>query len=716
MIAVLCLSLTLIGQTPVDSKPKPLDPDEIKREYKDKASAAGRDASQHVLLALWCEARGLKSERVKHLVLAVHYDPLDASARGLIGQIFQKEWLNPDTAAERMRADQTLAKKLADYHALRDEMTASVAADRARVRSLDESGRAYEAASLRVHIDRKLAPKHVQIGDWCTENGLKKIATAHYTTAKTLDPSRDLAWKRLGYIKHDGRWMTHEQIDASKEDKHKQLQADHYWEQSLKKWWNQLGDKRLREEAERLLDSVTDPRAVPAIRKVFSDQRPAVHHLAIRILSHIEGGEAVRTLASEAVQNDDEGVRGAAIRALASRPIHTYAAPLIDMIRTPATYEYRPVAGPGSTGGLVVDTPRYRLERVYTAPPAFTIDPMFRGYVGYDINGMPIAAHFNELKYLADIPAQGLTRFDDPVLQNIEARTAQLIAIADVKAAFAQQLLANDIRAIETANARGSVMNARIIAVLQGAARAPEKLGEDETAWHTWYFDKLGYRYMPPRPILISQLADPMLSAPDFSYLPAIHMMSTADCFAAGTLVHTTNGKKAIETLDVGDDVLSQNVATGALDFKPILLVHHDPPSETIKLTLDDRETITTIGYHRFWRPGIGWTQANDLKVGDHTRVLDGIMTVTKVEPGPVVPVYNLDVADDHTFFVGENDVLVHDNSFPDSSRIVPFDAIDRSASRKSTAAELSPAKTADTPEPRSKSDANDFHQIYPER
>ncbi len=711
MISILCLSLALIGQAGVDSKPKQADAEDIKREYKDKASAAGRDASQHVLLALWCETRGLKAERVKHLVLAVHYDPSNETARGLIGQVFQKEWLNPDTAAERMRADQTLAKKLAEYHSLRDETTASVASDRARVRSLEEAGRFYEAASLRVHIDRKLAPKHIQLGDWCAENGLNKIATAHYTTAKTLDPSRDLAWKRLGYIKHDGRWMTHEQIEASKEDKLKQIQADHHWEQALRKWWNQLGDKRLRNEADRLLDQVTDPRAVPSILKVFSEQRPAVRLLAIRMLSHIEGPEAVRALSSEAIGNDDEGVRAAAIRALASRPIHTYAGPLIDMIRTPATYEYRPVMGPGSTGGLVVDTPRYRIERVYTAPPPFTIDPGFRGYVGYDINGMPIAAHYNELKYIADIPTQGMTRFDEPILQDIEARTARLIAIADVKAVFAQQLLMNDIRSIETANARVGLMNSRVIAVLQDAARAPKDLGGDETAWHTWYYDKLGYRYTPPRPILISQLADPMLSAPDFTYLPAIHLMSTSNCFAAGTLVHTTNGKKAIESLDVGDDVLSQNVSTGALDFKPILLVHHDPPSETIKLTLDDRETITTIGYHRFWRPGIGWTQANDLKVGDHTRVLDGVMTVTKVEPGPVVPVYNLDVADHHTFFVGENDVLVHDNSFPDSSRIVPFDAIERGASTRSPA-----AKTADSPAPKSNRGDDDYRQIYPER
>ena len=48
--------------------------------------------------------------------------------------------------------------------------------------------------------------------------------------------------------------------------------------------------------------------------------------------------------------------------------------------------------------------------------------------------------------------------------------------------------------------------------------------------------------------------------------------------------------------------------------------------------------------------------------------------TVARAEPGDVVPVYNLDVARDHTYFVGEHDYLVHDNTRP-GAETRPFDA-----------------------------------------
>ena len=44
------------------------------------------------------------------------------------------------------------------------------------------------------------------------------------------------------------------------------------------------------------------------------------------------------------------------------------------------------------------------------------------------------------------------------------------------------------------------------------------------------------------------------------------------------------------------------------------------------------------------------------------------------VEAGPVQPVYNLDVADDHDFFAGQRGALVHDNTLP-GLRQAPFDA-----------------------------------------
>ena len=48
---------------------------------------------------------------------------------------------------------------------------------------------------------------------------------------------------------------------------------------------------------------------------------------------------------------------------------------------------------------------------------------------------------------------------------------------------------------------------------------------------------------------------------------------------------------------------------------------------------------------------------------------------VTAIEDGQVVPVFNLDVADDADFFVGDAAALAHDNTLP-SLRELPFDAV----------------------------------------
>ena len=102
-------------------------------------------------------------------------------------------------------------------------------------------------------------------------------------------------------------------------------------------------------------------------------------------------------------------------------------------------------------------------------------------------------------------------------------------------------------------------------------------------------------------------------------------------------------------------------------------MIHHNPPSPTFLIKVAG-ETIVSSPFHRFWKAGQGWAMARDLKPGDTFRLLDGLSAVESVEPGPVQPVYNLDIAEDHDFFVGVAGALAHDNTLPDL-RQAPFDA-----------------------------------------
>jgi hypothetical protein len=137
---------------------------------------------------------------------------------------------------------------------------------------------------------------------------------------------------------------------------------------------------------------------------------------------------------------------------------------------------------------------------------------------------------------------------------------------------------------------------------------------------------------------------------------------SSAECFAAGTPVATLTGPTAIERLSIGDRVLSQNPDTGELAYKTVTAMTIRPPTETVLVRTTRGEFRASRG-HPFWIVGKGWRMAKELEIGDRLHCLEGSARVTVIDSQPTEKVYNLTVADFGTYFVGQGQVLVHDNS-----------------------------------------------------
>ena len=636
MVHVVLIAVGLVGLSP--QEPTPPSASDLKT-YEAVRPKAGRDPTAHVKLALWCEAHGLNDERVRHLAQAVAIDPKHVTARGLLGLIdFGGRWLSPEQVGDRRKSDQVLMKKMEEYHARRAALE----------RSLETSKRG--AAD-----PRKASRAHEKLGTWCEEQGLKDQALAHFTMAVQLDPYHQSTWKHLGYVKRRGRWMSREQIAADERETDAQRKADKHWEPLLRKWKGWLGQKIRRAEAEEMLAKVVEPDAVHSIMRVFGSGPADQQLIAVSMLGRIDGPAASKELARSAVFSDSESVRQAAMAALKGHVLRDYVGELIEMVQSPVDYQVHPVQGPGSTGALSIDTPRFHLVRTYDVPPAFTLASTFRGYVGYDANGMPVVAPGKELDRL---------NRESPVLQaehlrRLEAATQELFLAASMAA---QRELVADVNAIKSFNSESAALNERIMPVLESAAGSPVEK-HDKDALNVWWYDKLGYQYEPPPKVTLVQNASPSYSAPQIY-----------TCFAAGTLIHTPDGSRAIEQIHAGDLVLSQDVTTGALDYQPVLVVHHNKPSKTLRIRLTNDETVVSSVYHRFWRSGLGWALARELHPGDTLRILGGQVNVASVEPGDVVPVYNLDVARKRSFFAGLSGLLVHDNTLPDA-RLTPFDA-----------------------------------------
>jgi hypothetical protein len=121
MLTTLLFGLGLLAEIPTDA---PANPELA--SYQAAQKVVGRDPEAHIRLALWCEAHGLNAERLKHLAMAVLIEPGNATARGLMGlAYFRGSRQRPDAVLEKVKADEELTARLAEYNARRARMSHS---------------------------------------------------------------------------------------------------------------------------------------------------------------------------------------------------------------------------------------------------------------------------------------------------------------------------------------------------------------------------------------------------------------------------------------------------------------------------------------------------------------------------------------------------------------------------------------------------------------
>jgi RHS repeat-associated protein len=142
-------------------------------------------------------------------------------------------------------------------------------------------------------------------------------------------------------------------------------------------------------------------------------------------------------------------------------------------------------------------------------------------------------------------------------------------------------------------------------------------------------------------------------------------------CFVAGTLVATQGGLTPIEDIAVGDLVWARSEETGELALRPVVQLFETPDQPIVEVDVESAdgsvETLGTTYEHPFRVAGLGWVPAGRLQPGDrlstHNDDWREVRRVRATSPrGPPrrETVYNFEVAEDHTYFVGESGVWVH--------------------------------------------------------
>ncbi len=574
-----------------------------------------------VKAALESELDGPSEIRRTLLDQALARDPNFAPARWQSGFVrWDGEWLSIDEVPKRAAAD----KQLAAYRKMRDAM-----------------------------VDT--AENHRALAKWCHKNKLVDEERIHWAKVLEYEPGNTEALAALGLQLYDGRWLTRQQIDGEKQRAGEALRAMQYWRPQMVKWRAAIerGSAKQRDEARDKVHSLSNPEAIPALETIFainaeSKKSIELNLLLIDAVGKMPQPEATRALLRRAILPDSQEVRAAAADQLKKRPMHAYVPLLI-------------AAMPNSM------TTRFHVQV------------------------LPNGAVVHEHEILLQGGEADIAMSYESVVQPMDAFLATVIAPAALDREMrSAALIEKSVQAGQQPNER---LRDRLKFVLQRTTGFDK--ADDPQLWQKQYEDYYGWRnpakvkpeyrqyvsnYESYSPVPLPTWYGPPIPDTPFQRpvaysglpVPSIH-----NCFSAGTLVLTITGPLAIEKIRPGDRVLAQHAQTGELWYMSVQERTLRPATRMLKISMGS-DTIRATRGHPFWVAGKGWQVAQHLKVGSSLHGLKGPAVVDNIEELPPQEAYNLVVSDFHTYFVGEQCLLVHDNTpLEEGPAIVPGLAAD---------------------------------------
>ena len=153
-------------------------------------------------------------------------------------------------------------------------------------------------------------------------------------------------------------------------------------------------------------------------------------------------------------------------------------------------------------------------------------------------------------------------------------------------------------------------------------------------------------------------------------------------CFTAGTQILMADGStKSIEQIQPGDVVLAADHLNP--ESKPqaaeVVRFFDNGEKDVVKLSFADDQEVVCTPEHPFYVIGKGWVHAQDLQQGDFclSATGDKIAFVSKENLVEKQRVYNFEVDNLHTYFVGSNfvvSILVHNLCLFGEEFVMPWD------------------------------------------
>lgn len=587
-----------------------------------EAVSTAVETERLVAAAAKAEIAGDTSRSASQLRDAVRIDPENRLAHWQLGEILvDKNWVKAEDAQRRAAND----PRQVEYKERRKAAGAS--------------------------LQDQLA-----LARWCRKASLSDEARFHWASVLAIDSKNDEALRALNLRWVKGRLVPRGQLADAKDQLRESKRAAERWSSKMVKWRREVvgQDKNAKLSALAEISSIKEADAIPSLEDVTlghdaNNSRHAQECAEIGLafvdsLGNLQGQAATESLARHAVFAPSEKVRAAATEKLKRRELHDFVPMLVNALGMPIETSYSVTTGP--------DGSVHYLRSLYREGPDsdWSWDSR-RAVVQRDFGGR----HYQYDSYTRKTTDMGPG--ESPVItaaKKANVATGYQKRYADNAAAT--------VARVNQANQTVETLNTRIVPVL--TATTGKDLGDNPKSWWDWWRSTNEYTsYDHP----VDQGYDSSIDGQYFYNFPSYSNVSSApvrrmSCFVKGTPVWTKIGLRSIESLELGDLVLAQDVNTGELKYEPIVGRTVRPPSPIVKLSIDKEHVRTTRG-HLFWVAGIGWRMAKELEKGAKLHGLKGSMEIRAVESDGESEAYNLVVADVDTYFVGAHGFLVHDNT-----------------------------------------------------
>lgn len=628
-----------LREVPRELSAAPATP-EVKRTRLPKTH--GRKGGPHELIerALLAELNGELSERAAHLSRAKTMDPHLGIARWSAGEVRSESRAGGWATVEQLEREALVDPRIQEYRLRRDAMQPTLAA-------------------------------HQQLAVWCRKQGLRERERHHWRQVLLADPRHGQARKCLGLKVHGGFLLTVDQIAQVKAQRAELYHRRREWLPHFNRWAKALlsQDAAAHEEARAALRGLRDPQLTPLLESFLSPRGERVALAVVNdALSQLSDQAATESLARHAVLAPWRSVRQAATAQLRKRDLHGFVPLLITAMEDPLELVSW-IDASGMNGPEV----GYALRR-----DGQHATRELRGTIGIQARPLGLPGDSEEdWRTNARRAERAEERRAREVHRELQGRVAQ-------------------------SNAAARRLNRPIREALVGSTGLDH--GSDPQPWRAWWQQYVETVRLRPKPVHrarrydqefvtyqasngrgrgrgdqrvditrpVQALRDAWRKNQEVRDQTAARVAAAqadartrmqCSCFPAGTPVRTQTGLQPIETIRAGDLVLSKHPETGELAYRPVLLTTVRPARSLIGLQLDGERLRATRG-HPLWCNGRGWQMAKQLAPGEW---LSGMRQPVRLqglrEELVAQNVFNLVVADFHTYFVGRSNLLVHDNT-----------------------------------------------------